>query len=611
MSFQHSIILWSTSRAIRGDQAHDLGTRESQVNPFRVVIFASAEPQRVKQLIRHLVDSLPDVKLGVLYEYPGPPLTIEARLRPGMRFILNPGRIGTALGGLATLIRAGWIGLLDRVLRLLHAAPKYPSSRTLPLDELRDYAESKGVQFHLTEDSDSPASTDFVRRMEPDLGVIYDAQTREIDLFEIPRKGSIALEVHYGGDQRGAGLPGPTEDVSQWTELTISAYRGSRDTDARAVLGERTFPIQEYDTPESIAVKANLLEIECVVDVIRSEIRGCPGEQPQGSPGVVRKENLDHRVLQADRPIRRKQRLFRPRYGRPLVKLLARFLFYPRTWLNNRCRAANQNFPIVILFGHVIADRPKFMGISTDQFLRQVRYLKKHYKIATLPEAMEMIREGRVPAPTVVLTFDDGYEDNHLGLRAVIDAEEVPVALFVCTKNVQEHLPFDHDLNRGEMGFYPLSWDQLKDFERQGSTIGSHTRTHFDCGSIKESVLRSEIVGSQEDLRRHLGHDVPYFSFPWGYPKNMSSTALVIASETYRYLFAAYGEINEVRNGASPVLKRAYLPESLLELELSLQGILDFRRDKVQWPSNAHRGGTIGTEASTPPIMKSEVAGRS
>ena len=57
-------------------------------------------------------------------------------------------------------------------------------------------------------------------------------------------------------------------------------------------------------------------------------------------------------------------------------------------------------------------------------------------------------------------------------------------------------------------------------------------------------------------LRRHLGHDVPYFSFPWGYPKNMSSTALAIASETYPYLFAAYGGVNEVRNGASPVFKR-------------------------------------------------------
>ena len=367
------------------------------MNPFRVVIFTSGEPQRVKRLIRHLVDTLPDVELGVLYEYPGPPLTTEARLRPGMRFIPNPGRIRGALGGLSTLIRAGWIELLDRVLRLLHAAPKYPNASTLSIDELRDYAENKGVGFHFAQDSHSPGSADLVRRMEPDLGVIYDAQTREMDLFEIPRKGSIALDMQYGGDHRRAESPGPPENVSQWTELTLSAYRVSRGSDARAVLGERILPIQEYDTLESIAVKANLLGIECLVDVIRSESPGCPGDQPQGSPGVVRKEDIDHRVVQADGAIRREPRRFRPKYGRPLVKLLARFLFYPRVWLLNRRRAANQNFPVVILFGHVITDRPKFMGISTDQFLRQVRYLKKHYKIASLPEAMEMIREGRVP----------------------------------------------------------------------------------------------------------------------------------------------------------------------------------------------------------------------
>ena len=226
------------------------------------------------------------------------------------------------------------------------------------------------------------------------------------------------------------------------------------------------------------------------------------------------------------------------------------------------------------------------MGLSTDQFLRQVKFLKKHYRIASLPEAIEMLREGRVPAPTVVLTFDDGYEVNHLGLRAVIDSEEIPVTLFVCTKNVEEHRPFGHDLKRGEVGFFPLTWDHLKDFERQGSTIGSHTRTHFDCGSTDECVLRSEIVGAQADLRCHLGHDVPYFSFPWGYPKNMSSAALTIASETYPYLFAAYGGFNEVRNGASVVFKRVSWPESLLELELSLQGLLDFRRDEKSCSSS-------------------------
>ena len=208
---------------------------------------------------------------------------------------------------------------------------------------------------------------------------------------------------------------------------------------ARAVLGERIFPIQEYDTPESIAVKANLLGIECLVDVIRSESPGGPGEQPQGSTrGGARRKSWTHRVAQADGAIRRNPRPISTRStaGRSSNSWRG-FSSTPGYGSRTAAGRPTQNFPVVILFGHVIADRPKFMGISTDQFLRQVKFLKKHYKIASLPEAMEMLREGRVPAPTVVLTFDDGYEDNHLGLRAVIDSEEIPVALFVCTENVE------------------------------------------------------------------------------------------------------------------------------------------------------------------------------
>lgn len=94
-------------------------------------------------------------------------------------------------------------------------------------------------------------------------------------------------------------------------------------------------------------------------------------------------------------------------------------------------------------------------------------------------------------------------------------------------------------------------------------------------------MLRDEILGAREDLRRHLGHDVPYFSFPWGYPKNMSPAALTIASDAYPYLFSAYGGMNEIQVGASPVFKRVSWPESLLEVELSLQGLLDFRREQM------------------------------
>src|SRR5439155_12896448 len=105
---------------------------------------------------------------------------------------------------------------------------------------------------------------------------------------------------------------------------------------------------------------------------------------------------------------------------------------------------------------------------------RHIRFLKEYYRIASLPEALEMVKKGEVAAPTVVLTFDDGYAENFLGLRAVIEAEGIPVTLFVCTRHVAERSEFQHDLERGEQGFPALSWDELRYFDKHGVCIASH-----------------------------------------------------------------------------------------------------------------------------------------
>lgn len=219
------------------------------------------------------------------------------------------------------------------------------------------------------------------------------------------------------------------------------------------------------------------------------------------------------------------------------------------------------------------------MGLPTEHFLRHVRYLKRHYRIASLPEAMRMLETGTVEEPTVVLTFDDGYLDNFVALRAVAEIERVPVTLFICTEHVATGRPFQHDVDRGETGFPPLNGDQVRYLDTHGVTIASHTRNHFDCGATDEATLRYEIVGALDDLRRELGHDVPWFSFPKGFPKNMSEPAVRIARETYPYVFSAHGGANTPPVEPRTMLLRSSHPETLLELELACQGVLDFHTD--------------------------------
>jgi peptidoglycan/xylan/chitin deacetylase (PgdA/CDA1 family) len=106
--------------------------------------------------------------------------------------------------------------------------------------------------------------------------------------------------------------------------------------------------------------------------------------------------------------------------------------------------------------------------------------------------------------------------------------------------------------------------------------MGSHTRTHFDCGSQDLDALQEEIVGSKQDLETRIGKPVEYFSFPFGLPENISPQAAELASTTYPYIFSAFGGANLPAPGSEVKhLMRRVHPASLWDLELHLQGVLE------------------------------------
>jgi peptidoglycan/xylan/chitin deacetylase (PgdA/CDA1 family) len=226
----------------------------------------------------------------------------------------------------------------------------------------------------------------------------------------------------------------------------------------------------------------------------------------------------------------------------------------------------------MILYHHLVSDRPHRFGVSTAYFLRQVNYLLRHYRVLSLSEAVELVRKGGVKVPTVAITFDDGYADNFVNLRAITEETGLPIGYFISTEHISSGREFAHDQLFNEHGFPPNTWEQVEFLQRCGYEIGSHTRNHADCGSTDEEFLRHEIVGSGEDLQQKLG-PIAHFSFPFGLPQNISAPAAAIACASYRNVFSAYRGGNfhaEVRR----ILKRGNFPPTRWELELQLQSVL-------------------------------------
>jgi len=101
----------------------------------------------------------------------------------------------------------------------------------------------------------------------------------------------------------------------------------------------------------------------------------------------------------------------------------------------------------------------------------------------------------------------------------------------------------------------PLTWDMLREMQRSGITIGSHTRRHALLTLEDEARVMEETLGSRRDLEDNLGARVLHFAYPNGW----FDTATIACVRTAGYRFA-YTSCRH-RDAAHPLLT---LPRTIL-----------------------------------------------
>ncbi len=543
-------------------------------NPLKLVIFTSVPPQRVERIMTRLRRDAPEAEVvGVLYAKFARK-NLQKRMetwrkkmkRPVYwRYVLH--RISAAAGK-----KVGNVG--DSILRLIHAGPKNPNgSHDYGRDDLAAYCHRNGVKFLVVDDIHSETALEFVRALDSDLGLVFGTKILKPALFTIPKQGSINIHKRKVPDYRGGGAVGLWELLDEQKEIGVTVHRVEAKVDVGAVIRSALIPIEPFDDLESLALKADVVGADMIVAAIRDFANGTISEIAQVGPSKLFKNPAAEDLLQFKRKLVAQRKRYGTRLRRPRWKLFVKSLIHaPKIALRSRRYKREGKYPVMILFHHLVTDRPHRFGVSTAYFLRQVNFLLRHYKVVSLSEAVALLRKGEVKQPTVAITFDDGYADNFVNLRAVTEETGIPIAYFISTAYISSGKEFAHDAESNEHGFLPNTWEQIEFLKHSGYEIGSHTRNHVDCGATDQALLRDEIVGSAEDILNRLG-PTPHFSFPYGFPQNISEPAAQIACSTYPNVFAAYRGGNYCGDGRR-ILKRGNFSHSVWELELQLQSVL-------------------------------------
>src|SRR5438477_3442641 len=307
---------------------------------FSVIILTGARPRSVARLIARLQADAPDITIGgILYERRRPK-PFARRMRDFIGQLRDPVFRGYAAARI-------WAAVADRLstaghslLRLAHAAPSNPNGRLdYGLDDLCGDVAASNIQLLCSHEIHAAASLDFVRRAQPQLGVVFGTRILKPELYDIPVHGSINVHQRKVPDYRGGGPIGLWELLDDCRELGVTVHRVAAAVDAGAVVATATIPIHPFDTLASLELKADVIGLDLMVAAIRDFAAGTVAAAPQMGTGKTfttpSPQNLRRLVarIESVRPP------YRAKRGRPTVKLLARsVLLAPYLVVRNHVR---------------------------------------------------------------------------------------------------------------------------------------------------------------------------------------------------------------------------------------------------------------------------------
>ena len=158
------------------------------------------------------------------------------------------------------------------------------------------------------------------------------------------------------------------------------------------------------------------------------------------------------------------------------------------------------------------------LRVAPKNFEAQLRVLRDggwHFAFISALEQPQSL-----PARTVIITFDDGYEDNLLNADPLLERYGACATLYL----VEDRFERDWSTSKkahhdsGELMHEPkLSDAQVQTLLASGRwELGGHTRTHANLARLDEAACREEIVDARGSLAARFDVPLKSFAYPFG-----------------------------------------------------------------------------------------------
>jgi peptidoglycan/xylan/chitin deacetylase (PgdA/CDA1 family) len=157
--------------------------------------------------------------------------------------------------------------------------------------------------------------------------------------------------------------------------------------------------------------------------------------------------------------------------------------------------------------------------VTKERFEKHLKFFKKqNFRALTfhsLRRYWDLEKDYKeFPKKPLLLTFDDGYEDNLTNLQPLLKKYHMRATIFLLANHdIKENT---WDAETGEEPHLLLNLSEKKELDQKYFEIGSHGFNHLHLPEAKPEEAVTEIVDSKSTLERDLETPVISFAYPFG-----------------------------------------------------------------------------------------------
>lgn len=180
---------------------------------------------------------------------------------------------------------------------------------------------------------------------------------------------------------------------------------------------------------------------------------------------------------------------------------------------------SNKDVPILVYHRVLPAPLPESrhgIWVEAQRFKQQMKFLaSRGFKTISLDMLVSAFKGiGQLPKKPLILTFDDGYQDNYLYAFPILKEYNLIATIFLVSRHIGGSNQWDKTPQ--EEAIKLLSIEEIKEMAEYGISFGAHTLTHPHLPQLSLEEAYQEISQSKKELEEILEQEVTSFSYPYG-----------------------------------------------------------------------------------------------